>query len=47
MTRDSLQSAARAGIPFVINMADGDLPHMPAMLTMAGISYLSKENGES
>jgi hypothetical protein len=24
-----------------------DLPHMPAMLTMAGISYLSKENGES
>src|SRR5438876_3054188 len=24
-----------------------DLPHMRAMLTMPGISYLSKENGES
>jgi hypothetical protein len=69
MTRDSIETAVREGIPFVINMADGksyevreefkiavgrtkvvvlddrDLPHVLPMLTMAGISYLSNENG--
>jgi hypothetical protein len=69
MTRDTLETAVREGIPFVINMADGksyevrevlkiavgrtrvvvlderDLPRILPMLTMTGISYLSKENG--
>jgi hypothetical protein len=70
MTRDTIDTAVREGIPFVINMADGksygvreaakiaigrtrvvvlddrDLPHILPMLTMTGINYLQKENGQ-